>query len=95
MTLAMRREFQFLADKRFRVKLTPMSNAVLLPRGLLDCLVPSLRLGMLVFEAPPLELAAEPPGAAFSASGRNEVLKEFQLKLIPMSIAVPLPNTFR
>ncbi|MEH1819456.1 MAG: hypothetical protein V7L31_10335 [Nostoc sp.] len=26
MTLAMRREFQFPADKRFRVKLTPMSH---------------------------------------------------------------------
>ncbi|MEH2053198.1 hypothetical protein [Nostoc sp.] len=31
------------------------------------CLVPSLRLGMLVVEAPPLLLAAEPPGAAFPA----------------------------
>ncbi|MEH1947566.1 MAG: hypothetical protein V7K77_11525 [Nostoc sp.] len=28
MTLAIRREFQFSADKRFRVKLTPISNAV-------------------------------------------------------------------
>ncbi|MEH1820839.1 MAG: hypothetical protein V7L31_17470 [Nostoc sp.] len=28
MTLAMRREFQFPADKRFRVNLTPMSIAV-------------------------------------------------------------------
>ncbi|WP_335218461.1 hypothetical protein [Nostoc sp.] len=27
MTLAMRREFQFPADKRFRVKLTPMGSA--------------------------------------------------------------------
>ncbi|MEH1768026.1 MAG: hypothetical protein V7L27_17845 [Nostoc sp.] len=35
----------------------------------LICLVPSLRLGMLVFEAPPLLLAAEPPGAAFPAGG--------------------------
>ncbi|MEH2111604.1 hypothetical protein, partial [Nostoc sp.] len=26
MTLAMRREFQFSADKRFRVKLTPMAS---------------------------------------------------------------------
>ncbi|MEH2053110.1 hypothetical protein [Nostoc sp.] len=33
------------------------------------CLVPSLRLGMLVVEAPPRLLAAEPPGAAFPASG--------------------------
>ncbi|MBN3923697.1 hypothetical protein [Nostoc sp. NMS4] len=31
MTLAMRREFQFPADKRFRVKLTPMGNAMPLP----------------------------------------------------------------
>ncbi|MEH1818624.1 MAG: hypothetical protein V7L31_05905 [Nostoc sp.] len=34
MTLAMRREFQFPADKRFRVKLTPMSIAVPLLCGL-------------------------------------------------------------
>ncbi|MEH1853408.1 MAG: hypothetical protein V7L11_17450 [Nostoc sp.] len=30
-------------------------------------LVPSLRLGMLIVEAPPLLLAAEPPGATFPA----------------------------
>ncbi|MEH1765167.1 MAG: hypothetical protein V7L27_12440 [Nostoc sp.] len=37
---------------------------------------------MFVVEAPPLLLAAEPPGAAFPAGGwRNEVLKEFLLKL--------------
>ncbi|MEH2048870.1 hypothetical protein [Nostoc sp.] len=41
------------------------SNAVPLPH----CLVPSLRLGMVVFEAPPLLLAAEPLGAAFPAGG--------------------------
>ncbi|WP_334764648.1 hypothetical protein [Nostoc sp.] len=28
MTLAMRREFQFPADKRFRVKLTPMKGGL-------------------------------------------------------------------
>ncbi|MEH2053464.1 hypothetical protein [Nostoc sp.] len=32
-------------------------------------LVPSRRLGMLIIEAPPLLLAAEPPGAAFPAGG--------------------------
>ncbi|MDZ8258854.1 hypothetical protein [Nostoc sp. ChiQUE01b] len=33
------------------------------------CLVPSLRLEMPLIEAPPSELAAEPPRAAFPASG--------------------------
>ncbi|MEH1766731.1 MAG: hypothetical protein V7L27_14955 [Nostoc sp.] len=33
------------------------------------CLVPSLRLGMLVVEAPPRLLAAEPSRAAFPAGG--------------------------
>ncbi|MEH2051686.1 hypothetical protein [Nostoc sp.] len=42
---------------------------MLLPFRSLDCLVPSLRLGMLVFEAPPPFLLAEPPGAAFPAGG--------------------------
>ncbi|WP_334943800.1 hypothetical protein [Nostoc sp.] len=32
-------------------------------------LVPSLRLGMPLIEAPPLFLAAEPPGSAFPARG--------------------------
>ncbi|MEH2257137.1 hypothetical protein [Nostoc sp.] len=54
------------------------------------CLVPSLRLGMLILEAPPPLLAALPPGAAFPARSWNEVLKEFQLKLTPMGSAVPL-----
>ncbi|MEH1827120.1 MAG: hypothetical protein V7L22_17420 [Nostoc sp.] len=48
------------------------------------CLVPSLRLGMLIIEAPPRLLAADPPGVWLA---RNEVLKEFQLKLTPMAIA--------
>ncbi|MEH2412670.1 hypothetical protein [Nostoc sp.] len=68
------------------------------------CLKPAFRLsrsqsptGNAVLEAPPPLLAAEPPRAAFPASGWkqgfNEVLKGFALKLTRMSIAVPLPRS--
>ncbi|MEH2053060.1 hypothetical protein [Nostoc sp.] len=40
-----------------------------------NCLVPSLRLGTPILEAPPLLLAAEPPGAAFPAGGWKRDLK--------------------
>ncbi|MEH2048283.1 hypothetical protein [Nostoc sp.] len=54
------------------------------------CLVPSLRLGMLVIEAPPQHLRQSRQYQHFQPEAGNEVLKEFQLNLTPMSNAVPL-----
>ncbi|MEH1767950.1 MAG: hypothetical protein V7L27_22255 [Nostoc sp.] len=48
------------------------------------CLVPSLRLGMLVIEAPPQYLRQSRQDQHFQPEAGNEVLKEFQLKLTPM-----------
>ncbi|WP_334951092.1 hypothetical protein [Nostoc sp.] len=48
---------------------------------------------MLVVEAPPRLLAAEPLLSCiyFQPEAGNEVLKEFQLKLTPMGKTLPLP----
>ncbi|MEH2258402.1 hypothetical protein [Nostoc sp.] len=45
------------------------------------CLVPSLRLGMLILEAPPPLLAALPPGVVFPASGwKRDLKRSFSLQ---------------
>ncbi|MEH2054418.1 hypothetical protein [Nostoc sp.] len=47
---------------------------------------------MLVFKAPPLELAAEPPGAAFPAGGWKRGLIRILAYLLPSSPAIPPGN---
>ncbi|WP_292762541.1 hypothetical protein [Nostoc sp. NOS(2021)] len=56
-----------------------------------DCLVPSLRLGMPVVEAPPLELRQSHNEVHFQPLAGNEVLKGFGLNLTPMAFR-PIPQ---
>ncbi|MEH2051820.1 hypothetical protein [Nostoc sp.] len=50
---------------------------------------------MLVVEAPPQDLRQSRQHQHFQPEAGNKVLKEFQLKLTPMSITVPLRLTQR
>ncbi|MEH1821275.1 MAG: hypothetical protein V7L31_19700 [Nostoc sp.] len=71
MTLAMRREFQFPADKRFHVKLTPMSIAHTCQLKLkpFSNLVSSLRLEMQLKSGSAASLEAETQRRAFPVEG--------------------------
>ncbi|MEH2363736.1 hypothetical protein [Nostoc sp.] len=59
-----------------------------------DYLIPSLRLGMPVVEAPPQDLRQSRDEVHFQPLAGNEVLKGFHVKLTPMSFLCAPTNVF-